>query len=164
MASHILLASIVLAFVYNIQADLISDVCSKSTNPTLCNQALRSDPRSRGADLISLGQIAVAKARDASLATLNVAKSLASGATKGKAESCIENCKDAIFNLNDCSTLLKRFNRGSISDLQTKGSAALTDIDTCDDDFGSTEPPKLKQASQTAQDLIDTTLVIFNRL
>ncbi|KAI3460139.1 hypothetical protein Pfo_016802 [Paulownia fortunei] len=164
MASLFLLASIVLVFLCNCQADLIGDVCSKSSNPSLCNQALRSDPRSRGADLRGLGQIIIEKARAATQATINVAKSVANGSNKGKANTCMETCNDAKHSLNDCQKLLKAHDRSSISTLKSAGAAALTDVGTCDDEFGATEPPKLKQASRKAQDLIDVLLVIANGL
>ncbi|KAI3465248.1 hypothetical protein Pfo_021911 [Paulownia fortunei] len=159
-----LLASLSLAFLCNSQADLIGDVCSKSINPSLCNRSLRSDPRSRGADLRGLGQISIDNAKAATQTTLKVANSLASGPDREKAKTCVETCGDAIDNLNQCRGLLNGRSRRSISDLQTKGSAALTDISTCDDEFGGSEPAKLKQASRRAQDLVDVLLVIANRL
>ncbi|XP_073126457.1 pectinesterase inhibitor-like [Henckelia pumila] len=148
----------------NCNADLIDDVCSKSMNPSLCTKSLRSDPRSPGSDLRGLGQITIDHAQAATQVTIGVAKSLRAGGTKAKADTCVECCTDAIDLLKECSTLLRDTRRGAIEDLKTKGSAALTDISTCDDEFGSEEPPKLEKASHTTQDLMDILLVIANLL
>ncbi|KAI3465247.1 hypothetical protein Pfo_021910 [Paulownia fortunei] len=165
MASFFLFASLSLAFLLCVcQADLIADVCSKSVNPSLCTQVLTSDPRSRGADLRGLGQIIIEKAKAATQDTINVAKSVSGGGNEQKSSTCVETCGDAIDNLNQSSSLLKASGGRSISDLQTKGSAALTDVSTCDDEFGESEPAKLKDASRRAQDLIDVLLVIANSL
>ncbi|KAL7154953.1 hypothetical protein ABFS83_03G039300 [Erythranthe nasuta] len=142
------------------EVDLIGNVCSQSTNPSLCNNILTSDPRSRTADLRGLGQILVENAKAATQDTINVANSIGGG----KASTCVSVCGDAIDNLNQCSTFLKRSDRASVSDLQTKGSAALTDVGTCDDEFGDSEPANLKQASRKAQDIIDMLLVVANSL
>ncbi|KAG8390977.1 hypothetical protein BUALT_Bualt01G0139900 [Buddleja alternifolia] len=167
MANYSLLlfrASIVLALLFISEADLISDVCSKAQKTFLCNQALRSDPCSRGANLPGLGKIAIDESRAAVQNTIKVAKLFDNRGNKGKSETCIETCGDAIDNLNDCQKLVKARDKFSLNTLQTKASAALTDVSTCDDEFGAGEPAKLKEASQTAQDLIDVVLVIANLL
>ncbi|PIN11602.1 hypothetical protein CDL12_15787 [Handroanthus impetiginosus] len=162
MASLILLVSLSLAFLCTSQADLIDDVCKKALNPSFCTQVLRSDSRSRGADLRGLGLIIVEKSKVDVNDALSVAKSVKNNGNKEIIDTCVETFSESIDNLNECSELLKKFNRGLISDLQTKGSTALTDAGTCDDEFGSREPPKLKTVSRKAQDLIDILLAIAN--
>ncbi|XP_075507522.1 pectinesterase inhibitor-like [Primulina tabacum] len=165
MAKSVLLAILSIASLcYCINANLIQQICSKSTNPSLCTKSLRSDPRSRSADLRGLGHITINKARAASQVTQRVAISLSTGGTKARADACVEYCTDAIELLNDCSALLRDRSGRTIDDVKTKGSAALTDISTCDDEFGPEEPKKLRNASRTTQDLMDIFLVIANLL
>ncbi|KAL8490179.1 hypothetical protein ACS0TY_025910 [Phlomoides rotata] len=160
MASLFLLASLALAFLCNCQADLISDVCSIAINPSLCTQTLRSDPRSRGANLKGLGQIAIVKAEAATQNAIRVVKSF-SGKFKAIVDTCVETFNDAIGDLKESSQALKAGNKG---DVQTRGSSALTNAGTCDDEFGGKEPPRVKAASKTAQDIIGILLAIANKL
>ncbi|KAL7154951.1 hypothetical protein ABFS83_03G039100 [Erythranthe nasuta] len=164
MASVFVLAILSLSLLFiSCEADLIGTVCAKSVNPSLCTNILRSDPRARTADLRGLGQISVEKAKAATQDTISAAKSVG-GSGKPAAETCVSVCGDAIDNLNQCSAYLKASGRARIGDLQTKGSAALTDVSTCDDEFGDSEPANVKQASRKAQDIIDMLLVVANSL
>ncbi|KAL2471548.1 PMEI domain-containing protein [Abeliophyllum distichum] len=157
-----LLVTLALVLLCGCQADLVNDICSASTNPSICNQVLRSDPRSQIAkNLRDLGQIVIDKSLEGTQATLKVVNSLGKGP---EASTCVENCEDAIDSLNDCKNLIKSFNKIDISTLQTTASAALTDVDTCDDNYGEKEPLQLQQATQRAKGLIDVILVIANRL
>lgn len=153
-----------LALLSQCQADLIGDICAKANNPSLCTQTLRSDPRSSGANARTLAGIALEKAVSATQASVSVAKSLSNPKIKAKIDTCIEVFGDAIDTLQECKPLLPRADPVSKSDLQTKGSAALTDVDTCSDDFGSDEPAQLKQASAKAYTLVEVFLIIVNTL
>lgn len=157
MASFFLLASLSLSFLCNCHGDLISDVCSKALNPSLCTQTLNSDPRSRGADVKGLGQIVIEKAEAATNDAIRVVKSISTEKNKEIVDVCVETFKDAIDDLINCSQLLKK---GSKGDLEAKGSGALTNVGTCDDEFEESEPPKVKMATKRAQDIIDILLVI----
>ncbi|PIN11601.1 hypothetical protein CDL12_15786 [Handroanthus impetiginosus] len=161
MVSLILSASLSLTFLYTCQADLIGDVCSKAANPSLCNNILRSDPRSKGANLRGLGQIIIEKAKATDNNAINVANSVKNAGNKDIIDTCIETFGDSISNLNESSRLL---NGGDIDALKARASAALTDVSTCDDEFGDDEPPKLAEASRTAQDTISPLLVVANSL
>lgn len=79
MTFFFLLISLLLALLYNSQVDLIVDVYFESVNPSLCNSSLRSNPRSRGADLSTLAQIAIDKAGSATNAILKVTNLLING-------------------------------------------------------------------------------------
>ncbi|KAH6796143.1 hypothetical protein C2S51_037129 [Perilla frutescens var. frutescens] len=169
MASLSQLATLLLCtFFCCCQSDLIADVCSKATNPSLCTQVLKSDPRTSGADLRGLGQIIIEKSTTATNDTLAVAKSFSGGNNTGVVDVCSETCIHAIDVLHDCSQLLKDFDgsESSKSDLKNKGSAALTNVATCDDAFEESggEPPQVKEASEKAKDLIDVFLVVANSL
>ncbi|KAL8494587.1 hypothetical protein ACS0TY_025423 [Phlomoides rotata] len=160
MASLFLLASLALASIYISQADLISDICKQAVNPSLCTQTLTSDPRSRGADLKGLGQIAIEKGEAATHDAIGVVMSF-SGKFKAVVETCVETFNNAIDNLKESSQAL---NAGRKGDVQAKGSGALSNAETCDDEFGESEPAKVKKASKRAQDIIDILLVIANKL
>lgn len=152
------------------QPDLIGEICRKVQKPTICNRALRTDPRSQGASLVTLGQIAVERSLVAAHATLEIAKSHESGRNTALAEVCIVTAGDSADLLNQCLSLLKSFEskapitKSRIMDLQTYGSAALNDMTTCDDEYGTEQPANLQKATHHTKGLIDVALVIFNTL
>ncbi|KAL8030110.1 hypothetical protein ABFX02_14G267000 [Erythranthe guttata] len=130
------------------EADLISKVCSSARNPSLCNQVLRSDPRSKGSDLAGLGAIVVEKGQDAVRAATDVIKSIPPLFT------------DAVDYLNDCKQNLRSRDRDA---LRRNASGALVGVETCDDRFtedGGVEPPEVARADRRAEDIIQVLLVI----
>ncbi|GFQ02579.1 pectinesterase inhibitor [Phtheirospermum japonicum] len=138
--NFVLAATIALALVLfgcnYCEADLINDVCSKATNPRLCNQALRSDTRSKGADLRGLAEIIIQKSQAAIRVAKRVAKSVQTSENKPIIDTCIETQNDANDTLNDCMKLLKQAIRKIDKDtLNIQASAAMTDVGTCDDGF-----------------------------
>ncbi|KAL2489170.1 PMEI domain-containing protein [Forsythia ovata] len=152
-SKSIFLVTLALVLLCGCQADLVNDICSATSNPSICNQVLRSDPRFQMTqNLRDLGQIVIDKSLEGTKATLKVVNSFGKGP---EASTCVENCKDAIDSLNECKSLIKSFDRFDISTLQTTASAALTDVDTCDDNYGDKEPPQLQQATQRAKALIE---------
>lgn len=139
--------------------NLIAQICSKAVNPSLCTQVLTSDPRSSQADLRGLGHVILEKSATATSDVVSIVKSLGGGA----ADVCVETCGSSIDDLHKCSDLLDSCGGASCKgDLQTLGSAAHTNVVTCDDAFGGGGPQKLKEATKRAQDLIDVFLVIAN--
>ncbi|KAL6511218.1 hypothetical protein OROHE_020587 [Orobanche hederae] len=159
-----LLVSIALSFTCTCvaQTSWISRICSMSRNSIVCYRALMSDPRSSYNDIKILGEIIIYKSQAATQAAINVTKSVENNDNKEIIETCIETQNDAKDMLKECLVLLEkaRYDEPSKSALNNAASAALTDVGTCDDEFGSSEPPKLKRASRYAQDLIDVLLVI----
>nr|XP_027082311.1 LOW QUALITY PROTEIN: pectinesterase inhibitor-like [Coffea arabica] len=149
------------------EADLISDVCTASKNPQFCANSLRSDPRSRRADLKGLGQIAIDLATKSAKSTKTLVDSLKQNATdtrlKGIYDSCSENYGDSIDDLGEATSLLKS---GDYLGVNLRASAALDDADTCDDNFKDAKlgTTNLADASQNVQNLCDIILVIANRL
>lgn len=162
-SSLFLVASITLAlFLSQSQADLVSTVCSKSTNPSLCNQVMGSDPRSKGAGLPVLGQIAIEKSQAAVNAATAVVKTVPpKGRIKGVIDTCVENFSDAIDDLNDSKQSLKS---GDKQGLNLHASAAVASVQTCDDEFNTAggEPGNVAQATKKASEIIDVILVISN--
>lgn len=161
-SSHFLLASFSLAFLCICEANLISDVCSKALNRPLCTQVLTLDPRGRGADLKGLGLIIIEKAETAIVDAVKIVTTLSDPRFRGTINICEETSHEAIDGLNKCSKLLKTV--GTKSEIQSVGSAALTNAGTCDGTFGNNEPPNVRVAYKKARDLISILLVIANSL
>ncbi|KAK4434337.1 hypothetical protein Salat_0596500 [Sesamum alatum] len=119
---------------------------------------IESDPR---ADAQAVIQQAVA----ATQAVIQVAKSVQTGGNKQIVEVCIETSGDAIDNLNAIKVQLpKARDPRSIRTLQAKAAGAMTDVGTCDDEFGDSEPPQVAAATKKAHDLINQLLIILNKL
>lgn len=70
MASFLLISPLSLLLLFTCRADLIDNLCHEALNPPLCNASLKSDPRSHGADLRELAEIALEKARSATNTTI----------------------------------------------------------------------------------------------
>ncbi|CAI9753505.1 unnamed protein product [Fraxinus pennsylvanica] len=133
----------------NVKADLIGDLCSKTSNPSSCDEVLRSDPRSVKADLRGLGEIAIDKAITSAKTSLNLVKALAKGRIQSK---CIEYYFIAFNSLNKCQSLILGKDK-----LNLYAEAANADINifTCDALFYGKEPIFVKQASQKTRDIIN---------
>ncbi|CAI9775829.1 unnamed protein product [Fraxinus pennsylvanica] len=165
VSKSFILVSLALVLLCGCLADLVDDICSANIIPSLCNQVLRSDPRSQRAKTPrDLGPIALNMALEGTKATLKAVQSVGKGPI---VDTCIEVIEDAIDNLNGCRPLLDATDRSKISDLQTHTSTALSDVSTCDDSYdegGVNEPPQISQASKRAQVIIDILINIANRL
>ncbi|KAL3624459.1 hypothetical protein CASFOL_031127 [Castilleja foliolosa] len=117
----------------------------------------QADPKP---DLPALGQTLAKNAIIAAQDVIKIAKSIGGEI----ADTCVETSHDAIDNLNECIGYLKKLDKSSIDDLKTKASAALTDVGTCDDEFGSGEPANLKAANKKTQDFISALLSLAGQL
>ncbi|KAL3624458.1 hypothetical protein CASFOL_031126 [Castilleja foliolosa] len=117
----------------------------------------QADPKP---DLPALGQTLAKNAITAAQDVIKIAKSIGGEI----ADTCVETSNDAIDNLNECIGYLKKLDKSSIDDLKTKASAALTNVGTCDDEFGSGEPANLKAANKKAQDFISALLSLAGQL
>ncbi|CAH9080381.1 unnamed protein product [Cuscuta europaea] len=164
----ILFAFLVALITRNVNADLIDTVCAKTQHPPICQKALRSDPRSKNADLKGLGFISIDITTDKAKSGKTLVQSLMGKSTdpkeKSALSSCLENYGDSIDTLGECPDLLKS---GDYNGVNVKASSALDDIGTCDDgfeDLGKPEPAQLKDASFNAQAVCEIILVISNLL
>ncbi|KAL6990159.1 hypothetical protein U1Q18_015906 [Sarracenia purpurea var. burkii] len=147
---------------------LISDICSQTQNPSLCLQALNSDPRSATtADLKGLARISIDITQTNAKQTSDLIASLSKGATspilKGRYDTCAENYDDAVADLDDAS---KALDSGDIGTLRIKASAASDGPETCEDSFEGppAEPSQLQQANKKVEGLCSIILVIGSRL
>ena len=154
-----------LALLSQCHADLIGDLCTKSDYPSLCNQALRSDPRSKGANARGLAVIAVDNSLSTIQASINVVKSLSNPGNKRTIDTCIEVFGVSVDHLHEAKLLIPKQDRYSIGTLQLIGSAGLTNIDTCSEEFafrGASIPSELKQATDKAFAFFQLLLIIVN--
>ncbi|XP_057476688.1 pectinesterase inhibitor [Actinidia eriantha] len=146
---------------------LISEICPKTRNPSLCLQALKSDPRSASKDLKGLGQFSIDIAEVFAKQTSKIIASLTNQATdpklKGRYETCSENYSDAIDSLGQANQFLKS---GDYNSLNIYASAAFDGAVTCEDSFEGPPdiPTQLHQADLKLEDLCDIILVISNLL
>ncbi|RAL38604.1 hypothetical protein DM860_002582 [Cuscuta australis] len=157
-----------LIFFTNVHGDVIDDVCAKALRPPLCQKVLRGDPRSKNADLKTLGSIAIDITTKQAKSGQSLVQSLLKKATDPKQKSalstCVENYGDSIDNLRECPGLLRSGDYGGVN---IKASAAFDDFETCNDGFSDLsipEPPKLKDSSSMSQGVCDIILVISNLL
>ncbi|CAA0811320.1 Plant invertase/pectin methylesterase inhibitor superfamily protein [Striga hermonthica] len=161
MCSLLILATLSLSLLSTCRADLISDVCSASIYRAFCYRTLRSDPAARAAkDLISLGKVVAGKAKVASYDVSVISKKVGGPA----ANTCVEVSVDAMDFLDEVLGYLRKPGSGTKDDLLTKASAALSDLYTCDDEFGRREPVKLKAANAKAKSLVSILLTIGNKM
>ncbi|GMP76214.1 hypothetical protein CsSME_00032992 [Camellia sinensis var. sinensis] len=133
--------------------DWITEICSKTQNPSLCLQTL---PRPSGGDRKALGQISINMTQTNAKQTSNLITSLSKQATDPKLRNihsmCAENYKDAINNLNQAKNAM---NSGDFDGMNAKASAAETDSSICEDGFQRTPKPfQLQQANKKVSELL----------
>lgn len=144
-----------------VSADLVGDICAKSRNPSFCLDFFKSD---HSATLVNLGIKSIDRARSSAGDTKKLIDSLVKGTTdpslKSKYRSCSDNYDDAVSNLDDARKSLN-----DPSTLNIKVSAAMTDVDTCEDGIGKTAVnPKLKDGNDFLTNVCSVALVISNLL
>ncbi|RAL38601.1 hypothetical protein DM860_002579 [Cuscuta australis] len=170
MASSLLfVATLVVAFSRtNATTDLIGSICRKAQRPATCTRALRSDPRTKSADLNTLAAIAIDVSTKHAKTSHALVQSLITRAknpkSKSRYSSCLDNYQDSIDSLQRCLDFLKNKDYGS---LDSYASGALDFPETCDNDFeeaAARESGKLKAASVKLQDLCDVILIISSKL
>lgn len=157
------------------RGDLVGDICRKATDPKLCNHYMRSDPQSRGANLLTLAKIATEKSKTLIHICAKVVQKYEVGSTKLKSFECIGNFNYSIGYLNDILSML----RGPLDpytrhDITFSMSKAGDSVSLCDDDFRRGEPPPthpdpvphdVEQADADASNFInDMLLLIFMKL
>ncbi|KZV45137.1 mediator of RNA polymerase II transcription subunit 33A [Dorcoceras hygrometricum] len=148
--------SLALTFVCICKASLTDKICSQASNPSLCKRTLTSDPRHRTEDLRVLGEIIIDKSIPATLKVKTIAKKYRKGSPIeiSRADECIQLASDSSDALRECKSLIKSHNRFNISTLGVTASAAMTNLETCNDDYGKREPAEIKLATGVAKDLI----------
>ncbi|KAM7463182.1 hypothetical protein LguiA_031303 [Lonicera macranthoides] len=147
--------------------DLVSQICSKTINPSVCLATLRSDPRSAKADLRELGHISINLARNSAKSTITLIGTLSEKAKdpilKERLTSCSGNYLDAVSDLDDAEESLSS---GDFPGMNIRASAASDGPDDCDDEFNTrpAEPPQLKTRGEILKYICSAVLVISNML
>ncbi|XP_047340214.1 pectinesterase inhibitor-like [Impatiens glandulifera] len=150
----------------NASTTLIQNVCSKTQNPTLCNDILNSDPRSAQADLKGLVQILIDKTYARGNLALTVIASLYKNAnnteTKDQLHSCDMSYKSAMIYLNKADAALKSGNKEIYSDL----ISVIDGVESCDDVYEGPPviPPTLEEANKNFEDIVNIIFTISKLL
>lgn len=148
-----------------VSKDLLAQICKTTPNQLFCLKFLNSVPGLANLSIKGLAQDSIEKAESNANAIIGLIGALLKNAKnsprlKGQYESCLENFNDAIDSLNDAKAALVS---GGPGDLNNYASSALTDVDTCGEDFTG-ESPQLKTATQNLQNIISVILAISNHL
>ncbi|KAG8657162.1 hypothetical protein MANES_03G045700v8 [Manihot esculenta] len=121
----------------NNSEDFISTSCSHTLYYQVCASTLRSDPRSKTADLQGLARIALNISKSYGVATVAHIGDLKSEATGNESlSSCLDECREeyseAVENLED---VVEALNARSLENVKTLVSSAMTYSDTCEESF-----------------------------
>ncbi|XP_055824573.1 pectinesterase inhibitor-like [Solanum dulcamara] len=144
--------------------DLVTKVCVKTPDPSLCEKLLRLNPDSKTADLQTLGVIAFSLTSDLIVSTSDRVRSLRDNATNPKLKEQYSTCSSAYY-----ATLMDRENGREFFMAKGYGQVnyfmtiALGNLRGCDKGFQSKfldQDEKLKQASLSLQQYCFAIIVI----
>ncbi|CAH9080379.1 unnamed protein product [Cuscuta europaea] len=159
---------IALVSLTTVKGDLIDTVCAKTLRPASCQQTLRSDPRSKTADLKGLGLISTDIATKQAISGKALAQGLVNVSFDQRVKSaisyCLEKYDESVFHLGQCSESLRS---GVYGGLNFEASSAGNSIEACEDGFADLprpEPRQLQAANSNLQGVCDIVLVISNLL
>jgi pectinesterase inhibitor-like protein len=139
-----------------ISANLVDDVCKKTINPSLCKSSLKSDAH----DLTALGHAGIELVQ----ATAETAKGIAASGDSEIFKTCEKNYDEVLNRINEAKKALKSRDFGGLNIIV---SAAITDVQTCDDSFAEAkvqQTPALNQANEKIKAVGSALLVISNKL
>ncbi|XP_047339878.1 pectinesterase inhibitor-like [Impatiens glandulifera] len=162
-----MLGFLILTTAYINANSLVSETCSQTQNPSLCNQVLGSAPGASTTDLKGLGYISINIALTNAKQTSPYIASLVNQSTdltlRDRYQNCVENYASAIDALNNSKMFL---DKGDIPSLQTFASTAFDGPDTCCDNFEGppVAPDQLNDANEKLEGLISIVLTIGGRL
>lgn len=145
------------------EADLISDVCARDGDPAACEKVLRSDPRSRVANLIGLGKISIEKSEKATRDLIAVAESVETKDNKRYVGQCLDSLGHGVYDINYCKGFLRS---GDYDGFLTHAAAGYDAVFFCGDDAfeGKPIPGKLIQAIDFGKTNLMVLVVVGNAL
>ncbi|VFQ60987.1 unnamed protein product [Cuscuta campestris] len=150
----------------NVHGDPVDDVCAKAQQHSLCLKVLRADPRSKNADLKTLGFVTIDAMTNEVKSGLSLAQLLLSKVTdprqKSPLSACVDSLGHSIMNLEECSG---SWRSGDLVGVNIQASTAAGFVQGCDRGFSDhsiPEPPQLKDSCSTAQWIDDIISVISN--
>ncbi|KAI4370326.1 hypothetical protein MLD38_018689 [Melastoma candidum] len=137
---------VLLAAVQRSTQDIVAHTCKECANPVLpfnfCVKTLSSDPRSRTADLVGLGVIAIEHLKD----SVKRANLYAAGLLKKKVwdpytASCLKDCVELYTDaVDDIPDIEAEYKGKSYADAQTHLSAIEDSSITCETQFKEKKP------------------------
>ncbi|GMY22408.1 pectinesterase inhibitor-like [Fagus crenata] len=140
--------------------DVLTDLCSKTDDPSFCLQSLKSDPQTATTDLRGLAGVSINLAKTTVTKTHTFIKSQLEKTTdpqlKKQYSQCLDSYDDAIGNVDYASEQLSSSDYGGVS---SAASACMTDISDCQDATSA-----LPQQNKESNLLCKVTLLIANRL
>lgn len=161
----LLIGCLVLAAVDYSSQDIVGNTCKRVANPVLplnfCIKTLSSDPKSRTADLVGLGAIAI-KHLKKSVSGVN---SYAAGLLKKKWDpyttQCLKDCVELYTDSADSlSEIEGEYKEKLYADAQTHLSAVEDSATTCESQFKAQKP--LTSQNLEAQQSTRLVLAIIN--
>lgn len=147
-----------------VSADLVDEICAETKIQSFCLNFFKSD-HSSSATPVELCIKAIDVGRSSAKNTKKLVDTLVKGTTdpslKAKYRDCWETYDMAISSLEEAREFLK-----DLSTLDIEITAAMTDIDTCEDGFEKTriKPPKLRDGNRFLTNVCSIALVIAKRL
>ncbi|CAI9096881.1 OLC1v1033123C1 [Oldenlandia corymbosa var. corymbosa] len=143
--------------------DDLQRICSMTNYPPLCFQSYKADPRTPGADLKTLAQIAIDFSKPRAQSALDLVTGLHKNATDKTLATvlglCVKNYTQSV-ELLDLAT--EAMNSKDYDVVAVRGVCARTDSDWCKYGFGSEveEPKELKKAGQVLRDSLHPLTII----
>ncbi|CAN6468652.1 unnamed protein product [Victoria cruziana] len=143
-ASHALLPFVVfLVFSIGVAAsaatntDLLHRVCNNVTFKDLCISSLGSDPSSSTANINELAVISVQVAKDHAKATYSLIEHLLNSSSSNPSlQQSLTDCEEAYVDIVDqLEDSISAFSEKQFKNINTWVSAAISDVQMCDDGF-----------------------------
>ncbi|OIT34614.1 hypothetical protein A4A49_51632 [Nicotiana attenuata] len=175
MASSFIITSFLVSFFLSIlftsttvKGDLVGEICAKTPNATLCETLIRSDPRSKTADLDILGTITfnmTSKLIDSTSALLTSLRDKATNATLKEVYSkCIDQYAFVELSRENAEGFFKAKKCGQVVHFMSR---SIGDLVACNGSFfehSVVEDEKLIQASSSLEQYCNAIIVMAIRL
>ncbi|KAF3780444.1 putative invertase inhibitor [Nymphaea thermarum] len=149
-------------------ADLLHQVCSNVTFKDLCISALGSDPSSSTADINKLAVLSVEVAKEHAKATYSYIEHLLnSTAGDPSLQQSLTDCSDVYVDIvEQLEDSISAFSEKQYKNINTWVSAAISDVQTCDDGFKEqrVERSPLVQKNAITSNLCSNVLAILKML
>ncbi|KAL2459758.1 Pectinesterase inhibitor 2 [Forsythia ovata] len=144
--------------------DLVSEICSKTRNPSTCLQVLGKE---NGGNLSKIAQTLTGSAHTSAFLAYDTLQLLVklekNSFLKDRYQSCLGNYVRAIGDLAEWKKFL---NSRNYQNLPSEAKAISKEIESCDKNFEQppSEPSQLKQTTQYFEDICSILVVVSNRL
>lgn len=128
------------------RADLVDQTCRETPNYNLCVEALRSDPRSSGADVAGLAVVMMDRVKAKTMATLDRISELlgAAPAPDSKTEAALRRCAklyDRAVLKADIPSAMEALRTGNPKFAEQGANDAANEADSCERAFSTPRAP-----------------------